>query len=60
MLVGWENSHMQDLETLYRQLEEHLGRPLTSEERRLLALSDFHPAPIPIFRTPQNRKPTGT
>ena len=60
MLVGWENSHMQDLETLYSQFEEHLGRALTSEERRLLALGEFNPQPIPIFPTPQNRKPTGT
>ena len=51
---------MHELETLYRQLEEQLGRPLTSEEKRLLALGDFRPEPIPYFREAQNRKPTGT
>ena len=51
---------MHDLENLYRQLEQQLRRPLTPEERRLLALGELRPQVIPISRRAESHKPTGS
>lgn len=49
---------MHDHEALYRQLERELGRPLTPEERKLLALGDRHIEVIPLRRRAEDREPS--
>ena len=49
---------MHDLDALYRQLERELSRPLTPEEKRLLALGERHIEVIPLRRRADDREPS--
>ena len=49
---------MYDVEAMYRQLERELSRPLTPEEKKLLALGDRHIEVIPLRRRAEDREPS--
>lgn len=48
----------QELDALYKQLELHLGRTLTPQEKKLLALGEVRAEVIPMVRRSDDRTPT--